>query len=267
MPISFRGALGIAVGVVVCLTFIIPQMGENDSTASISKRRMRRAILFGDSITQEGSDPTLQGWVAALTSFWIRRVDVINRGFGGYNTRWAIKIYDRVVIEQHPDIIFIFFGANDAVVSEHKQHVPLDEYKENIITMVRKAKDISATIFLLTPPPVFEPVLEERNKEKGKVLLNDRINLNTLKYADACKEVGKIYEVPVIDNWSTMGGNGNNRGDYLRDGLHLSKMGNQQLYTNIVNVIESKFEELKAESLPLFQPHWSEVVEDPSILL
>ncbi len=43
-------------------------------------------ILFGDSITQRGFD---NGWVASLANHYIRKADVFNRGFSGYNTRWA----------------------------------------------------------------------------------------------------------------------------------------------------------------------------------
>lgn len=257
--------MGFAMGFIIALTISSFPKWFNPWRHG-RERRIKRAILFGDSITQEGSDPAAQGWVASLTAYWIRRVDVVNRGFGGYTSRWGLKLFDQVVLEQQPDILFLFFGANDAVVAEHIQHVPLIEYQENLRTMVRRAQSASIFTFLLTPPPVYEPVLERRNKENGKHLLNDRINSNTQLYVEACEEVGKEFGVPVIDNWTTMGGASAERADFLRDGLHLNAQGNQQVFQNIQGLITDKFQHLKFDNIKLYQPHWSEIVEHPNII-
>ena len=52
----------------------------------------RRAsiVLFGDSLTQRGFEDG--GWAAALAHHFGRRADVYNRGFGGYNSRWALHV-------------------------------------------------------------------------------------------------------------------------------------------------------------------------------
>jgi lysophospholipase L1-like esterase len=259
-------ALGFAVGFVLALTISSLPRWFNPWRHAMTDRRIKRAILFGDSITQEGSDPSAQGWVAALTAYWIRRIDVVNRGFGGYTSRWGLKIFDKVVMEYPPDILFVFFGANDATVPEHSQHVPLEEYKENLRIMVRKALSASITTFLLTPPPVYEPVLERRNKENGKRILNDRLNDNTQRYAEACKEVGRELSVAVIDNWTSCGGASPERAQFLRDGLHLNAQGNQQVFQNILGLIFDRFQNLKFDNLKLYQPHWSEIVENPAII-
>ncbi|CAG8804386.1 5131_t:CDS:2, partial [Dentiscutata erythropus] len=38
-------------------------------------------VLFGDSITQYGHDPENNGWGAALQSSYVRKFEVLNRGF------------------------------------------------------------------------------------------------------------------------------------------------------------------------------------------
>jgi len=63
-------------------------------------------------------------------------VDVINRGFSGYNTKWGLMVIDAVVKET-PDIVFICFGANDAIDETIAQHVSLDNYEKNINDMIR----------------------------------------------------------------------------------------------------------------------------------
>jgi isoamyl acetate esterase len=67
-------------------------------------------------------------------------VDVILRGYSGYNTRWALKILDKAMAgirgdAESPAAVTVFFGANDASLPDQKcgfQHVPLEEYKENL---------------------------------------------------------------------------------------------------------------------------------------
>ena len=126
-------------------------------------------ILFGDSITQQGfsvaasttattatdTDTTTTvtveqkpGWVGLLSNTYTRRADVLNRGFSGYNTRHAIDMLPFVFGEDAaidgdgtPTLmVAIFFGANDAALpgkQDHPQHVPIDEYEENLRTIVK----------------------------------------------------------------------------------------------------------------------------------
>lgn len=60
------------------------------------------------------------------------------RGYSGYNTRWAVKVLDKVfpaVDEAAPVAVTVFFGANDSCLHDRYaafQHVPLDEYKDNL---------------------------------------------------------------------------------------------------------------------------------------
>ena len=75
-------------------------------------------------------------WVAMLSHFWSRKVDVINRGFSGYNSRWGLSVIEEVVIKYDPQLVIIFFGANDAVVPEGNTFVPLSEFSDNINKMV-----------------------------------------------------------------------------------------------------------------------------------
>jgi lysophospholipase L1-like esterase len=78
--------------------------------------------------------------VAQLGHYWGRRADIINRGFSGYNSKWGATIAPEVMTVG-PDLVTIFFGANDAVVSEAPTFVPIAEYGlnlEKIVTVIRK---------------------------------------------------------------------------------------------------------------------------------
>lgn len=54
---------------------------------------------------------------------------------------------DEVVISLRPDMVLIFFGANDAVVAGGSTYVSLSEFEENIekmITLIGKVKSSSS---------------------------------------------------------------------------------------------------------------------------
>lgn len=231
-------------------------------------KKQRTAILFGDSITQEASDPTRGGWVSLLSAYWIRRVDAVNRGFGGYNSRWGLRIFHDVVLSARPDVVIIFFGANDAVDEKVPQHVPLEEYRTNLRSMVESTqKSLPATeIILMTPPPVYEPVLEENNRLKGKPLLVDRTCARTEKYASAVLSLAEDMGVHAVDNFYSMDPTKPSREGYLRDGLHLSAQGNRKVYENILALISRALPRLDASKEAMVWPHWSEIVANPALI-
>jgi lysophospholipase L1-like esterase len=76
-------------------------------------------VLFGDSITQKSFGPG--GWAGVIADAYQRRVDVINRGYSGYNTRWALSVVDHIFPANATGKIglaTIFFGANDAALPD-----------------------------------------------------------------------------------------------------------------------------------------------------
>lgn len=50
-------------------------------------------MLFGDSITQLGWQANT--FAQRLACAYVRKIDIINRGLSGYNTEWAIPIFEQ----------------------------------------------------------------------------------------------------------------------------------------------------------------------------
>ncbi|PVV02528.1 hypothetical protein BB560_003015 [Smittium megazygosporum] len=50
-------------------------------------------FAFGGSSTEFAFNTKTSGWVAMLANKYSRRIDVINRGFAGFNSRWAKSIF------------------------------------------------------------------------------------------------------------------------------------------------------------------------------
>lgn len=219
-----------------------------------SKQTRKTCIAFGDSITQHGfgvNSANATGWLASLSAHWVRRMDVINRGYSGYTTREGIELLPGI-IKQYPsiDLFLIFFGANDAVIQGVAQHVPLNEYRTNLQSMInriRRSLGSSAKIVLITPPPVYEPDLKLRNRQRGKSVELDRINANTKEYADVVVQVGRENDALVVDIFSAYNHDSKR---YLSDGLHLSDVGNEQLFTLLIEKLEKNIPELRLDSMP-----------------
>eukprot|EP00579_Thalassiosira_antarctica_P026017 CAMPEP_0202014562 /NCGR_PEP_ID=MMETSP0905-20130828/29505_1 /ASSEMBLY_ACC=CAM_ASM_000554 /TAXON_ID=420261 /ORGANISM="Thalassiosira antarctica, Strain CCMP982" /LENGTH=339 /DNA_ID=CAMNT_0048574491 /DNA_START=129 /DNA_END=1144 /DNA_ORIENTATION=- len=73
-----------------------------------------KVILIGDSITELGSSHA-QGWVTSLAIRYNRRMDVVNRGMNGYNSRWGMAALPLILEEMLGPAAY---SANDAVADE-----------------------------------------------------------------------------------------------------------------------------------------------------
>ena len=96
----------------------------------------------------------------------------------------------------------IFFGANDACLPGHSQHVPLDRYCENL-KLLCCHPSVAAhdpKIILVTPPPVNEYQLTNRDALE-RYTTPQRTAANTKKYADTCRQVGEELNLPVVNLW------------------------------------------------------------------
>lgn len=209
-----------------------------------------KIVLLGDSITQMSFQEC--GWGATLANVYQRRADVLNRGYSGYNTRWIQNVLDDI---ERDDVLFtvVFFGANDASLPAHnfRQFVPVDEYRENL---KRIASGRGKCLFVCPPPVVAEKRLEYQKKRYGDKATGvlERTNENARLYGDACKEVARELGMPCLDSWTLMtNAQGEDRWkDYLDDGLHLSREGNQFLARHLVDLINISFPEFAVKPDP-----------------
>jgi lysophospholipase L1-like esterase len=203
-----------------------------------SREGRKVGVVFGDSITQHGfltdGGP---GWVCRLSNHFSRKMDILNRGFSGYTTRDIVAVWPSIslTLPKQLDLVIIFFGANDAILQgAGPQSVPLKDFTLNLQRIIsllpRKAK-----VILITPPPVSEIDLQERNRARGKPVLLDRTNENTEKYANAVIELGTITRIPVVDFFHLALPNPK---AVLSDGLHLNAPGNDLLFKSMLVELE-----------------------------
>ncbi|XP_038990430.1 GDSL esterase/lipase At5g62930, partial [Phoenix dactylifera] len=141
--------------------------------------------------------------------------DIVVRGYGGYNTRWALFLLDHLFplsCPTPPVAATIFFGANDAALlgrSNQRQHVPVEEYKENLRKIVDHLKESLSNmlVVLITPPPVDEDGRKEYARSvygEKAATLPERTNEMTGVYARQCVQLAQELHIPCINLWSQM---------------------------------------------------------------
>ncbi|KAL3488567.1 SGNH hydrolase-type esterase domain-containing protein [Aspergillus germanicus] len=239
-------------------------------------------MLFGDSITQGSSNSDLVfGFQPALQDAYQRVLDVINRGFGGYNTAHAVKVFPKFFpTPETASVRFlaIWFGANDASLLEcnNNQHIPLDAYKKNLTWIVQHPATVAQNphILIIAPTPVNEYQLQGFDEDKGNVHPT-RTNAHTRLYAQAAREVAESLNVPVVDLWSAfMAKAGWKEGEPLigsreapnhegfaglfTDGLHLTADGYRVVYDEVIKAIQTTWPDEAPGKLPQVFPAWME---------
>ena len=250
---------------------------------------MKRILLVGDSITQYGYMVEHRGWSAQLAQWCIRRADIVNRGLSGYNTRWIRGFLEGkeepLVVpplpsDGHYDLATVFLGANDA--SCEYQHVPLEEYKANLIAIVDHLMTTSKipNVLVVTPGPVEDAAWLEHQRGRvppggEKPTVGNRSFAVAAQYAAAAREATAVLQsklkegqrVELVDIHSAMTKGTHEGTEFwktcLSDGLHFAANGSDVLFQEIRKIILEKFpsswhpEPEDNPPMPMALPHYS----------
>jgi len=231
-------------------------------------------MCLGDSLTQKGWSEG--GLIQRLAEAYVRKLDVLNRGFGGYQTDWAIQVLEQIFAKQHEQhhapkvqLLTIWYGANDAAVDGDSQHVPVNRFKSNLKQMIDMIRSPASSwyspdtrIVLITPPPVNTDMWNNHTRDFDR----------TREYAEAVKEVAQETQLPVLDTWTTLydaaGRTMGGCSKFLTDGLHLNSAGYEIIYGLLTNAIAEHYPEIHYDKLQNVFIPWDQVLSgDPRITL
>ncbi|MCJ1368943.1 hypothetical protein MMC20_000150 [Loxospora ochrophaea] len=169
--------------------------------------------------------------------------------------------------QDHLRFMTVFFGANDACLPESptKQHIPLDQYKQNLKAIVGHPLVVAQEprIILITPPPVDEHQFQDVTRTAE----------HTKKYADACRQVASDLGVVVLDLWyavmsragwkegedlpgSQKASKSEFLGELLHDGLHFNPKAYQVLYEEMMKTIADNWPDQSPITMPMVLPGW-----------
>ncbi|KAI5961830.1 IAH1 [Candida pseudojiufengensis] len=248
-------------------------------------------ILFGDSITQY-SNEIVDNFALqpSLQNLYIRKLDILNRGYSGYNSKHAKLILPKLLesefnsTKDNIKLMTIFFGTNDAFENINSiQPVSLEEYKNNIEFLVKTVIGYGIKVILIGPG-LHDPKLavkEFTNSEKKNLGKDATTNKRLYQYSKAAKSVANDYDIPFIDLWEEFRKDGGwtkeqifevsgdlnewqvgNFEAYLNDGIHYTPKAYKILFNGILEAIKTKYPHLLPENLPTKLSDWKEINPD-----
>jgi isoamyl acetate esterase len=245
-------------------------------------------VLLGDSLTQMGWGVDGHvGWVSLLANAYTRRADILNRGYSGYNTRHAVQQLLSRLWNDPPTtprsssdastILFatIWFGANDSALPGQSQHIPIDEYIQNLTTLVQSFQvERKIPVILLTPPPVDEKRwMKYWGRDESREPPDRQLHV-TREYCQACRNVAVDQNCLLLDVFDLLGGNNEGNGPepafsiHLSDGLHLSESGNTLVYEGLMTLVQNQIPNLapmggdgkhETSGIPMQEPLWKDL--------
>ncbi len=155
------------------------------------------------------------------------------------------------------------------------QHVPLDQYRCNLKTIIQTIldhdqKDIN--VLLISPPPIEETKLTEFCRVRGKAL-DRRLNV-TAEYRNACQSLYMEYQTTMekdrigyLDSWMlfalpseyTAESNHDKISleDGLVDGIHFGIAGNKALGDALLTYIPTKWPQISSMNYAI--PTWHDM--------
>lgn len=165
------------------------------SGVTVAEVNCPTVYIAGDStVTDQSADypyapgTSYSGWGQMITAYMNEKIAVSNHSHSGLTTDSFRKEGHYAVIDQYSkprDFFFFQFGHNDQKLENLKAR---GGYQANLVRYINECRDKGAYPVLVTPVA--------RNTWKG----NDGTYNDLLaEYAESCKDIGRLLEVPVID--------------------------------------------------------------------
>lgn len=151
-----------------------------------------KIVLFGDSLIQFSVGDG--GLTPRLMNHYQRQLDILVRGFSGYNTEWCKDLLQPVLEGVGPGkiaAVVIFLGTNDAAAQGSLQHVSVEQYQANLQHMAEVAAQFTSKVVL-----VGTAIMNEKNPAQEPGL---RTNHSLFNYGHACRRVANDLGIPFVD--------------------------------------------------------------------
>ncbi|CAH6720829.1 isoamyl acetate-hydrolyzing esterase [[Candida] jaroonii] len=230
------------------------------------KYSLDKFLLFGDSITEFSFDSANNGFGAKLSDTYIRKLDIVNRGFSGYNTNHALYLLPAILNSTSDiKIMTIFLGTNDASIDFQK--VPVETVRTNMSKLIQMGKEKDIKIIVIGPGV--------HDKKMSDIVIPEGFSSNkSCKiYCDAIGEVcveEKVPFIPLFDIFQKESGYTKDEifnedcdfSQFLTDGIHYSSKGYIILFDEIIKVIKKEYPELSPENVTRRMPEWDEINYD-----
>lgn len=196
-------------------------------------------FVFGDSITYGEGDNEKCGWVNRfrlnLENNHTEDFNVFNLGISGDITEGVKNRFDsefNTRKKEENEVIIIFsIGINDTQDINGKDRITIEQFEDNIVSLINKAKKYSNHIAFIGLSKVDETKVVPIPWNKEKSYFNKKIIKFDKKLEEVCNKNDikylKIYDLLSLDE--------------LADGLHPNSIGHQKLCDEITKFLEALF--------------------------
>ncbi|NML72416.1 SGNH/GDSL hydrolase family protein [Chryseobacterium sp. RP-3-3] len=167
-------------------------------------KKMIYGLFFGDSITYGEYDGVFGGWVDILKRYALQQfhegsneIILFNLGIGGETTEGLLRRMPHELAARNSaegNIVLIGYGANDLAIKDGNQLVAPEQFKDNIKTAVRHAKQHANDIYLVSILP-FSQKVDGVQTPGGKL----RTNGDVLVYNQILKDIAADNALHYID--------------------------------------------------------------------
>lgn len=160
------------------------------TVAQLQSGMRTTVVCFGDSVTGVYYHTGGRRAYTDMLGIALRRaypqadVQMVNAGISGHTTQNGLERLERDVLRHRPTLVTIMFGLNDMT------RVPLEQYRQNLATLISKCRDSGAEVLLCTPNNVIST--PGRPTEK----------LET--YCATLRDLAREQEVPVADCYAEL---------------------------------------------------------------
>lgn len=226
--------------------------------------------------------PVTFSMAAKLADDYRRRMDVVHRGYAGYNSDQALKIARALLLREHDAVsdtqkfklAIVYFGTNDCrrttPETGYMEGVPIDRFEANMAKVADLFVERDIKLILVTPG-IHDDVLWDVASPGELSSGTYRTNARAKHYGDVLKSIAAARNVPLIDMYTLMKDYAESHlgtldalehgglGPLVTDGIHFSGTAYKILYDAITNTVASHWPQITPEQLHDKFPHWSEL--------
>lgn len=176
-------------------------------------------------------------------------MDIVNRGFAGYNSDQGALILPEVFkLDSSYEIMTIFLGTNDSF--DTFQNVPLERYSKNLDEMVKLAKSKGIKVIVISPA-IHDTLLFEKSEVMALTKKLIGSNEKNEQYMKAAQKVAQSNDVGFVDLFTAFKSSSYPPSELLTDGIHYKPQAYAIVFEELMKEIGSRFPELSPDSLPL----------------
>lgn len=202
-----------------------------------------KVIFLGDSITEaasseRGETGEYQGFITHIKNKVGDTIQLLNKGISGNRIPDLLKRYKEDVVNEQPDLVFIYIGINDVWHKyDFNNGTDIQLYDQGYRQIVTDLKKIKSRVVLCTPTLIGENVVFN---DSIKAAMDAELD----EYSEVVRNISKDLNVELLDlrtifkNY-VLNNNPNNlpKGILTYDGVHLNDQGNKLISDHMIMFI------------------------------